>query len=206
MQDPVSAALIQELNPGFKAPARPFKRMAYVDAIAWLNEHKIQREAEDAEGNPVKDEHGNVTTVDHAVGDDIAEAAERQMTDIIGTPIFLHSFPAELKAFYMKKVPGSEGGHVLTESCDLLMPGVGEIVGGSMRIADYEELFAAYKREDMDPAPYFWFTDQRKYGTCEHGGYGLGVEVGRCPCLSSRITHPISALALPCVARQPLHR
>ncbi|KAI0028818.1 asparaginyl-tRNA synthetase [Vararia minispora EC-137] len=178
MQDPVSAALIQELNPGFKAPSRPFKRMSYVDAIAWLSEHKIQHEAEDAEGNVIKDEAGNPRMVDHVLGDDIAEAAERQMTDIIGLPIFLHSFPAELKAFYMKKIPDQDSGAglLLTESCDLLMPGVGEIVGGSMRIADYEELFEAYKREKMDPSPYFWFTDQRKYGTCEHGGYGLGVE------------------------------
>lgn len=46
-----------------------------------------------------------------------------------------------------------------------------------MRIADMEELMAGYKREGIDPSPYYWFTDQRKYGTCEHGGYGLGVEV-----------------------------
>lgn len=59
-----------------------------------------------------------------------------------------------------------------------------------MRIADYEELMAAYKREGIDPEPYYWysfwgdiflmqlfrFTDQRKYGTCEHGGFGLGIE------------------------------
>ncbi|KAG5636569.1 hypothetical protein H0H81_007577 [Sphagnurus paluster] len=173
LANPTSAAIIKQLNPKFEAPARPFQRISYVEAIAWLNEHGIKHPEEDADGNPVKDESGQIKMVEHKVGDDIAEAAERQMTDIIGKPVFLHGFPAELKAFYMKKIPGTS----FTESCDLLMPNVGEIVGGSMRIADIDELLAAYKREGIDPEPYYWFTDQRKYGTCEHGGYGLGVEV-----------------------------
>jgi asparaginyl-tRNA synthetase len=178
LSNPTSTAIIKQLNPNFQPPSRPFLRLSYVDAINWLNEHGIKHPAEDTEGNAIKDEQGQVQMVEHKVGDDIAEAAERQMTDIIGTPIFLHGFPAELKAFYMKKVPTKAGslGPVFTESCDLLMPNVGEIVGGSMRIADIEELLAAYKREGIDPEPYYWFTDQRKYGTCEHGGYGLGVE------------------------------
>jgi aspartyl/asparaginyl-tRNA synthetase len=46
-----------------------------------------------------------------------------------------------------------------------------------MRIAEMEELLEGYKREGIDPTPYYWFTDLRKYGTCEHGGYGLGIEV-----------------------------
>ncbi|KAF7296063.1 AA-TRNA-LIGASE-II domain-containing protein [Mycena kentingensis (nom. inval.)] len=177
LADPASAALIKQLNPDFVAPSRPFMRMSYEDAIAWLVEHDIKRPAEDADGNPILDETGQAKMVDHVVGDDIAEAAERRMTDIIGKPIFLHGFPAELKAFYMRKIPGPDGSKgKFTESCDLLMPNVGEIVGGSMRIDDMDELLAAYAREGIPTEPYYWFTDQRKYGTCPHGGYGLGVE------------------------------
>ncbi|KIJ51411.1 hypothetical protein M422DRAFT_158290 [Sphaerobolus stellatus SS14] len=177
MADPVASALVKQLNPNFVVPQRPFLRLSYADAIKWLVERGIKRPAEDADGNVIKDEQGNPVMVDHALGDDIAEAAERQMTDILAQPVFLYGFPKELKAFYMKAMPGTgEGGQVYTESCDLLMPNVGEIVGGSMRISDIDELLAAYKRVGIDPAPYYWFTDQRKYGTSEHGGYGLGVE------------------------------
>lgn len=158
--DPKIKALISQLNPNFTMPSRPFKRLDYKEAIAYLNEHNIVTDS----GEP------------HKVGDDIAEAAERKMTDQMGVPIFLCNFPREIKAFYMKRIKGDEG---FTESVDVLMPGVGEIVGGSMRISDSEELLEGYKREGIDPAPYYWFTDQRKYGTCEHGGYGLGVEVSR---------------------------
>lgn len=129
LANPSSAALIKQLNPSFQAPARPFMRLSYVDAITWLNDHKIQYAEEDADGNVIKDEQGNPKMMDHKVGDDIAESAERQMTDIIGTPVFLHGFPAELKAFYMQKIPSDGKGTVFTESCDLLMPNVGEIVG-----------------------------------------------------------------------------
>ncbi|ELU42042.1 Ded81p [Rhizoctonia solani AG-1 IA] len=161
-QNPKMAELVYQLHPKFEKPKRPFMRMNYKDAIKYLVENGIKRKDEETE-----------EMVDHVIGDDIAEAAERQMTDQLNVPIFLYGFPKELKSFYMKKIPGDEA---FTESCDLLMPNVGEIVGGSMRIADMQELLEGYKREGIDPAPYYWFTDQRKYGTCEHGGYGLGVE------------------------------
>ncbi|KAK2032725.1 asparaginyl-tRNA synthetase [Colletotrichum caudatum] len=159
LADEEIAAFIKELNPDFKKPVRPFMRMKYTDAIDWLN----------AQDPPILNEDGEP----HKFGDDIAEAAERKMTDAINKPIFLTHFPTEIKAFYMKKDPNDPR---VTESVDCLMPGVGEIVGGSMRMEGYEELMAAYDREGIPSKDYYWYTDQRKYGTSPHGGYGLGLE------------------------------
>ena len=109
------AAYLYDLNPDFKPPKRPFRRMAYVDGLAWLKEHNITKD------------DGTF----YEFGDDIPEAPERRMTDAINEPILFCRFPAEIKSFYM---PRCSDDNRLTESVDVLMPGVGEIVGGSMRI------------------------------------------------------------------------
>ncbi|KAJ3209562.1 hypothetical protein HK099_008477, partial [Clydaea vesicula] len=155
--DPEGKKLMSVLHPEFVLPKKPFKRMDYGDAIKWLKENNVTKD------------DGSF----YEFGEDIPEAPERKMTDTIGVPILLCRFPAEIKSFYMKKDKKDQR---LTESVDLLMPNVGEIVGGSMRISDLSELMAGYKREGIEPSPYYWFTDQRKYGTAVSGGFGLGVE------------------------------
>jgi len=149
--------IVYQLNPEFKAPKKPFLRMNYADAIKYLKEHNITKE------------DGSF----YEFGEDIPEMPERKMTDAIGQPIMLCRFPAGIKAFYMARCPEDNN---LTESVDVLLPNVGEIVGGSMRLWDSDALIEGYKREGIDPTPYYWYTDQRKYGTCPHGGYGLGLE------------------------------
>lgn len=149
--------LLQDLNPDFKPPKRPFKRMTYEQAIEWLK------------NDGYKKEDGTM----YEFGEDIPEMPERRMTDAIGEPILLTGFPAHVKAFYMQKDPKDPR---VAEAVDLLMPGVGEIVGGSMRMDNLEELMTAFDQQSLNPEPYYWYTDQRKYGTCPHGGYGLGLE------------------------------
>ncbi len=148
------------LNPDAVVPERPFVRLDYRAAIAWLNEHGVPNE-----------ERGPDAPFEF--GDDIPEKPERFMIDTMGKPTFICRFPTDLKAFYMQRDPENAK---LTLSADLCMPGVGEIVGGSMRLWDEAALMEGFRREGLDPSPYYWYTDQRKYGSCPHGGFGLGLE------------------------------
>ena len=107
-------------------------------------------------------------------GDEITDKEEKELLEKLGEkPVFLTSFPRDMKAFYMR--PDPKDPKVVLAS-DLLVPGVGEIVGGSERIYDIKELLESIKLYKLDKKDYEWYIDLRKYGTVPHSGYGLGVE------------------------------
>eukprot|EP01062_Namystynia_karyoxenos_P062140 TRINITY_DN55068_c0_g1_i1.p1 TRINITY_DN55068_c0_g1~~TRINITY_DN55068_c0_g1_i1.p1 ORF type:complete len:704 (+),score=228.03 TRINITY_DN55068_c0_g1_i1:149-2260(+) len=142
-------------------PKKGFRLLPHQEAIKFCRENGIYKDEE--------------TQTHFEMDDDIPDAPERAMVAKFGEPIFMIKFPATIKSFYMKRCEAEDERH-LTESVDLLMPGVGEIVGGSMRIHDFKELMEGYSRENLKPEPYYWFTDQRRFGTTPHGGFGLGLE------------------------------
>ncbi len=134
----------------------PFKKITYTDAIAFL----ISKGHCKPDGTP------------YQMMDDICDASERFIVSEFGNnqPVFLTNFPVEHKPFYMER-----DGNV-TQSCDLLFPGIGEVAGGSMRCDDYEKLIEGFKRENLPLEPYKWYIDMAIFGPSPHGGYGIGFE------------------------------
>jgi asparaginyl-tRNA synthetase len=109
-------------------------------------------------------------------GMDLKSEHERYLTDIVfKAPVILYHYPMTLKPFYMK--PSStkyeEGDTV--DAMDLLIPGIGELIGGSMREDDYDALAQVMDEEGIRDG-LEWYLDLRKYGSCPHGGFGLGFE------------------------------
>ena len=105
-------------------------------------------------------------------GEDIAKEHEKYITEYFDGPVFIKNWPKDIKAFYMKQ---NEDGKTVA-AVDLLVPGVGEIIGGSEREADYDKLVAAMKEREMNLDLYSDYLELRKYGSVPHGGFGLGFE------------------------------
>jgi asparaginyl-tRNA synthetase len=107
-------------------------------------------------------------------GDEITDKEEKDLLEKLGdVPTFLTSFPRDMKAFYMRPDP-SDPKVVLAS--DLLIPGVGEIIGGSERIFDMKELLESIKMYGLCQKDYDWYIDLRRFGTVPHSGFGMGVE------------------------------
>jgi asparaginyl-tRNA synthetase len=89
-----------------------------------------------------------------------------------GTPVFVTDYPKDIKAFYMRL---NDDGRTVA-AMDLLVPGVGELIGGSQREERLDVLEGRLQAQGLDLAPYEWYLDLRRYGTVPHAGFGLGFE------------------------------
>ncbi len=106
-------------------------------------------------------------------GKDLQSEHERFLTEqVYKKPVFLTDYPKEIKAFYMKQNPDGK----TVAAADLLVPGIGELVGGSQREEDYDKLYNRIKELGMNPEDYSWYLALRKYGGTTHSGFGLGFE------------------------------
>jgi asparaginyl-tRNA synthetase len=98
---------------------------------------------------------------------------ERYLTEqVYKKPVFVRDYPREVKSFYMRL---NDDGKTVAAS-DLLVPGIGELIGGSQREERMDVLLENLKRNDLDPALYGWYMDLRRYGGVKHGGFGMGFE------------------------------
>jgi len=106
-------------------------------------------------------------------GCDLQTEHERYISEeVFNKAVFVTNYPKEIKSFYMKQNPDGK----TVAAVDLLVPGVGEIIGGSEREADYDKLVAAMNERNMNLDLYTDYLELRKFGSVPHGGFGLGFE------------------------------
>ena len=148
----VDKGLIDRLN---HVRNSDFERVTYTRAIEILKEHEEKFDVKVEWGMDLQTEH------------------ERYLTEqIFKKPIFVTDYPKDIKAFYMKLNPDNK----TVAAMDCLVPGIGEIVGGSQREEDYAKLEKRINELGLDMGSYTWYMDLRKYGSVVHSGYGLGFE------------------------------
>lgn len=106
-------------------------------------------------------------------GVDLQTEHERYITEqLFKKPVFITNYPKEIKAFYMKENPDGK----TVAAMDCLVPGIGEIIGGSQREDDYDKLLKRMEELNLNPDDYWWYLDLRRYGGTRHAGFGLGFE------------------------------
>ena len=148
----VDTGLLERLN---HVISSQFVRITYDEAISKLKEHNEDFEYKVSWGVDLQTEH------------------ERYLCEkIFKKPVFVTNYPKDIKAFYMKL---NDDGKTVA-AVDLLVPGIGEIIGGSQREENYDKLLNRMKELNMPIQSYEWYLDLRKYGSCVHSGFGLGFE------------------------------
>jgi asparaginyl-tRNA synthetase len=132
-----------------------FVRLSYTEAVEILRKSGQSFEFPVAWGTDLQSEHERYLTEQH-----------------FKLPVILYDYPKEIKAFYMRL---NDDGKTV-RAMDVLVPRVGEIIGGSQREERLDVLEARMKEHKLDPAAYWWYLDLRRYGTVPHSGFGLGLE------------------------------
>ena len=132
-----------------------FGHVTYTEAVKMLEEHNDEFDYKVFWGCDLQTEH------------------ERYLTEkLFKRPVFVTDYPQEIKAFYMKQNPDGK----TVAAMDCLVPGIGEIIGGSQREDDYGKLTARMKDLNLKEEDYSFYLDLRKYGSVRHSGFGLGFE------------------------------
>ena len=140
--------------------AHEFRRLSYTDAVEILTKCGKPFEFPVAWGKDLQAEH------------------ERYLTEEkFAEPLILYDYPAAIKPFYMKvNDEPAPGGGITARAMDVLVPGVGEIIGGSQREDRLDVLECRMDEQNLNKADYWWYLDLRRYGTVPHSGFGLGLE------------------------------
>ncbi|MEZ4379959.1 MAG: asparagine--tRNA ligase [Nannocystaceae bacterium] len=135
--------------------AADFERMSYADAVKQLEKSGRSFEYPVHFGANLQAEH------------------ERYLTEeVVGRPLFVTDYPKEIKAFYMRR---NDDGRTVA-AMDLLVPKIGELIGGSQREERLDVLEGTIREAGLDPELYSWYLDTRRFGTAPHAGFGLGFE------------------------------
>lgn len=132
-----------------------FLRLTYTDAIDILQSSKQKFEYNPEWGKDLQSEHERFLTEKH-----------------FKQPVIVHDYPKDIKAFYMRQ---NDDGRTVA-AMDVLVPSIGEIIGGSQREERYELLLARIEQCGINKEDYWWYLDTRRYGTVPHSGFGLGFE------------------------------
>eukprot|EP00591_Stephanopyxis_turris_P000613 CAMPEP_0195509774 /NCGR_PEP_ID=MMETSP0794_2-20130614/2616_1 /TAXON_ID=515487 /ORGANISM="Stephanopyxis turris, Strain CCMP 815" /LENGTH=559 /DNA_ID=CAMNT_0040637071 /DNA_START=262 /DNA_END=1941 /DNA_ORIENTATION=+ len=170
--------LIQRLT---KLVDTPFVRISYREAVECLKE--------EIEKDPSKWQFPDVE-----FGTDLATEHERWLAETkFESAVFVYNYPKSIKAFYMRD--NDEDGGETVNAMDLLVPGVGELVGGSQREERLDVLEQKISELGLDKEDYWWYLDLRRFGSVPHSGYGLGFE--RLVCYVCGIENIRDAIAFP---------
>ena len=156
--------------------SKPFKRLSYTDAIdillAEIKEYRvvIRDKAIDEKKFRKRNKGKHIFEEPVFWGCDMTSEHEKYLTDVVfNGPVIITDYPKEIKSFYMKE---NDDGKTV-QAMDVLIPGIGEIIGGSMREENYEKLKCKMNAKGIDIS---WYLDTRRYGSAPHGGFGLGLE------------------------------